>query len=124
VADTRPATSPAQTPAALPPPPQGPSAPNATVKDRTSRPAAPPPASREPRLARVPEDRVIRAASIDTLNAVDTTVAGGSPTVEPLPSIDPISIATLGVPGTSTATIAINPITVDQIDITPLAPRR
>ena len=77
-----------------------------------------------PDRPRVESDRLIQAASIDTLDVADTGGTAALRTPGALQPIDPIQISSMGDIGTSTPTIVINPIAVDQIDITPLTPRR
>jgi hypothetical protein len=67
------------------------------------------------------EDRQIQAASIDTGEAI--AIEPLTP-VESLTTIDPIGIAKLDTPQASTSEIALKPITIEPIEITPLTPPR
>ena len=69
----------------------------------------------------VAEDRQIQAASIDTSEAIE--IEPLTP-VESLTPIDPIGIAQLDTPEASTSQIALTPITIEPIEITPLTPPR
>lgn len=124
IAETRPpsAAPPGTKPAPSPAPQVSNPRPSSST-ERAERPLTPPPAVVIPNRLRVEGDRLIQAASIDTLDAGDATgMATGTP--GGLRPIDPIHISSMGDIGTSTPTIVINPIAVDQIDITPLTPRR
>ena len=87
-----------------------------SVSPGSSRPD-PPPSNRRIGV----QDRPIQATSIDTLAAPAVEGAGS---VERLRPIDPIGIDSLNPLGISTPDIVITPITVEQIDVTPLPPRR
>ena len=97
------------------------SAPRAGTGSSTSSPGSSRLESPQSRRGTRLQDRPIQAASIDTLVAPEIEPAGS---VERLRPIDPIGIASLNPIGISTPDIVITPITVEQVDITPLPPRR
>jgi hypothetical protein len=108
------------TPVPASPPAAAPPTPRAHVGDRL-RVIPPGPAAGARNGPTVIVDRPIQAASIDTL---DTPVVEPVTSVQRLPPIEPLGIATLDVLRLSTPEIVINPITVEQIDIAPLDTRR
>ena len=88
------------------------------VADAGQRQAEPQP-TRTTARARAVEDRPVQAASLDTGEAL---VVEPMTQVERLTPLEPIGIAKLDAP--VGAASGIKPITVEPIEITPLAPRR
>jgi hypothetical protein len=104
-------------PASVPGNPRGATAPTGTAPKSAGRESrrADGLQTRTGALSRRPdtEDRQVQAASIDTGEAI---------AIEPLTPIDPIGIAKLDTPQAATSQIAITPITIERIKITPLTP--
>jgi hypothetical protein len=123
IASMRPPSTAAQTaPTPTPPAPErGPA--SASSVNRTDRPA-PAPDVFVPRRQRADDDRVIRAASIDTVDEPGAASEGASPAVERLAPLDLIRIRNLEPLDMSTPDIVMKPITVGAIDIAPLTPQR
>jgi hypothetical protein len=123
IAHTRPPSAPTETaPAPISPAPdRGPA--TASFGNHARRPA-PVPDVGLPARERGATDRLIQAASIDTLDRPDAAAGDATSRVERLAPLDPIRISTLDSLDMSTPDIVMTPITVGAIDIAPLTPQR